>query len=354
MERKEEKYYHNIDEISLKDIVLKIKEYIRYFWIKKLYFIFPFILFVGYFVYKAKTTPAMYIAETKFFLEGGNSSVGGLGGLLGQIGMGGKKTNPYQIIEVAESKLQMSDVLFEKVSKDSVYLANKILEIYDLPSKWVEESPEYLDFIFKHDSIKIFTELEYKVLLRVIRRVIDNSNNNALLRTDIEDGKGYYYIMAQTLNHDLTFQLSQISYAKLRIYFEEKTREKLRITRDLLKVKSDSIKYLLNSKISQLADFRDRNRSIVNNIGQVKEVVLASEIKGLNSAYMEVLKSFEMADYKYLDQQNNFMLIDKPMPPLALIMPNWKMEAIKGGILSLILTFGILFILKIYRDIMDS
>ena len=194
MQNNEENINQNIDEISIKEIILKIKEYIRFFWSMKLYFIVPFIFFVSFFVYKAKTSPRIYMGETKFFLEGGgNSSAGGLGGLLGQIGVGGKKTNPYQIIEVAESKLQMIDVLFEKIGQDSVYIANEILEVYNLPAKWAEENPKYLDFSFKHDSVSKFSNLENKVLLKVIRKIINNDNNVALAVTGIEGDKGYYF-----------------------------------------------------------------------------------------------------------------------------------------------------------------
>ncbi len=89
----------------------------------------------------------------------------------------------------------------------------------------------------------------------------------------------------------------------------------MKITRDVLKIKSDSIKILLDSKIAQLADYKDRNKSLISNREQVREVILESEVKGLNSAYIEVLQTYEMADYKYLDQSSYFMLIDKPMRP---------------------------------------
>ena len=151
--------------------------------------------------------------------------------------------------------------------------------------------------------------------------------------------KGIIFVKVKTLNHDLTLRLSEVIYNKLKNYFEEKTREQLKLTRDLLQVKSDSIKNLMNSKIFELANFKDRNKSIINNRDQVKEIVLTGEISGLNGAYIEVLKSYEMADYKYLDQSNYFMLIDKPMAPLGLNFMKWKLEALKGGLLSLLFNF---------------
>jgi len=352
MENTQEKDNQRIEEITLKEIILKVQEYIRYFWSKKLFFIIPFILFVGFFIYKAKTAPFIFTAETKFFLEGNKSSnMGGLGGLLGQIG--GKKTNPYQIIEVAESKLLLTDVLFEKIGPDSIFIANKILDVYDLPETWGENSPEFLNFKFSHKDAEKFTRLENSALLRLIRRVLDNSKGEALITTKFHDDKGYYHINASSLDHDLALFLSEKSYKKLKEYFEDKTREKLRATRDILKVKSDSIKFILESRISQLAKFKDKNKSLVYNIDQVQEIVLENEILGLNSAYMEVLKSFEMADYNYSEQKNHFMLIDKPIAPLGIIFPNWQVEAIKGGVLSLFLSFGLLFFYKLYKDIME-
>ncbi|MEM9544448.1 MAG: hypothetical protein AAGA77_00675 [Bacteroidota bacterium] len=348
-------YSQNLEEISLKDVVLKAQEYIRYFWSKKWSIIIPFLLFVGIFIFRAKSTPSKFWGETKFFLEGGDGGGGGtLGGLLGQIGVGGKKTNPYQIIEVAESKLQMTNVLFKKMGPDSTFIANKILEVYDLPNQWAEDNDEYIGFEFKHGDTEKFTRFENNVFHKLIRRVIDNSNNEALMITDYEEDKGYYFIRVMTAHHDLSMSLSEVSYENLRIFFEDKTRGKLKDTRELLKVKRDSIKNLLDLKINQIADFKDKNRSAIFKTAQVGEVLLESELLGLNAAYLEVLKSYEMADYKYMDQGDYFMLIDRPRAPLGLTFKNWKVEAIKGGILGLFLSIGFLFMIKLYRDIMDS
>lgn len=354
MESNQDNYNQNSDVISIKEIIVKVKEYLSFFWAKKLFFIFPFVLFVGYFVYNAKTTPWMYLGETKFFLEGGSGRNTGLGGLLGQITGGSKKTNPFQILEVANSKLQMSKVLFEKIGPDSTFIANKILEVYDLPAQWAEDDKEYEGFEFKNASVEDFTPLENKVLMKLIRKTVDNRNNTALMTIQFDEDKGYYSINVKTLSHELTLKLSEVSYASLKSYFEDKTREDLLKTRELLKVKSDSIKGLLDSKISQLATFRDRNKSLVYNIDQVQEVMLEGEIIGLNAAYMEVLKSYEMADYKYLDQKKQFMLIDKPMPPLGLVFSNWKIEAVKGGVISILLTLFFLFVYKSYNDLMEA
>ncbi len=343
----------SIEEISVKDILLKVNEYARYFWSQKIIFILPFLLFVGFFVYRAVNAPLLFNGEAKFFLEGNDSGgISGLGGLLGQIG--GKKTNPYQIIEVAESKLQLSEVLFEKIGADSVYIANRILEVYDLPNTWAQEEEKYRGFSFSHDSIEAFTRLENIVLLRVIRKLINNEEGGALMITTIEEEKGYYSIKTRSSDHDLALYLSEVSYTKLKRYFEDKTRAKLKTTRKILKEKSDSLKVLLDSKTVELANFKDRNRATINYRDQVKESIFTTELQGLHIAYAEVLKSFEVADYKYLDQKNHFMLIDRPIPPLNINFPNWKIEALKGGLLSLILSFGFLFIRKSYKDIMNS
>jgi len=348
-------YNQSSDEISLKDIILRVKEYLSYFWSKKFYILVPFVILVSLFIYQAKTTPWMYMGQTKFFLEGsGGASASGLGGILGQIGVGGKKSNPFQIIEVAESKIQVTDILFEKVGADSTFLANKVLEIYDLPTIWSEDNPDLADFSFKHDSIEAFTKLEKKALSKTIRRLVDNNNGNALMITSYEEEKGFYSILVKTINSDLSLAISEISYNKLKEYFEDKTRAQLKISRDLLREKSDSIKYLLDRKIADLANFRDRNKSLIYNIDQVQEIVLESEIAGLSSAYMEGLKSYEMADYKYSELKNNFMLIDRPMEPLPIIIANWKIEGLKGGILALLLSIGFLFVYKLYHDILNS
>lgn len=355
MDNKRDIYNGQNDEISLKELILKLEEYIRYFWSKKWFIFISIIIITGGFVLNAKLTPGVYKGETRFFLEGNdNSGAGGLGGLLGQINIGGERTNPYKIIEVAESKLQFIEILFETIGEDSVFIANKILEVYDLPNEWGEQNPKYLNFKFNHDSIENFSRLENKVLLKVIGRVLDNSDKKALVITELEEDKGYYQIVVETLDHDLTMRLSEVCYEKLKYFFEGKSQEKLKNTRDLLKIKSDSIKYLVDSKVQELAKFKDRNRSLINESSQTKKYILETEIQGLTSAYLESVKSFEIANYKYLDRRDYFMLIDKPREPLGLKVPNWITEAIKGGLLSIVLSIGLLFMARLYQEIMSK
>ena len=132
------------DEITLKHLIIKVKEYLAELWVNKFWIILIAVPFVLYFGYNAIIKPPIFSAERKFFLEegSGGASMGSLGGLLGQFGVkGGKSNYSSQIIEVANSKILLSEALFEGDVKNN--LADSILKIYQLPEKWSEDKKEY-------------------------------------------------------------------------------------------------------------------------------------------------------------------------------------------------------------------
>jgi uncharacterized protein involved in exopolysaccharide biosynthesis len=351
-----ENQINNNDEISLKEIVLKVKEYVQEIknnWLKIILFTIPFIAYFGYI---SKTTPAVYFASTKFFLEGdgGNS---GLGGLLGQIGLktGSGKNNPYQILEVANSKLLLSEVLFSKMESDNDFVANHIIDVYGLDEKWAENNPDYVDFKFSEIDLEKMTNLERSALLLVNYFVINgNKQYNALRSISFDDEKAYYEIYTSTINEELSYVLNNATYQKLKYYFEEKTVKKHKETRDLLKIKVDSLNQLVTNKMYQLGRFGDSFRGLVSLEKETQREILQREITGLSMAQVEAYKTYELADYNYRSQQSQFMLIDKPIRPIMPIGQSLEINLLKGIIISLLLSFSFIILRKIYKDAMHD
>ena len=61
----EENQGYEDDEITLKELILKIKEYIHEVWVNKMITIIFILLLFSFFMYKALVTPTTYSANLK-------------------------------------------------------------------------------------------------------------------------------------------------------------------------------------------------------------------------------------------------------------------------------------------------
>jgi hypothetical protein len=345
--------------ISLKDVILKIQEYIRYLFRRSI----PILIFAGivagFMVFNAIKQPGEFEASRKFFVEGKGTKggLGGLGGLLGSIGVSQGKSNPFQLLEVANSKIVVSEILLTKIGDDQDYLGNKIIEAYNLNEIWNEKNEDgedIVDYRFSHDSIASFTRKETITLKRLMVKMISSDNEPALREVGLEEDKGYYFINAKTVSHEISLAIEELTYEKVRIYFEEKTMRSYIDNRDILKEKSDSIQTVLKAKLYELARFEDRNRNSISAESKVRERLLETEISLNASAAVELAKNYELADYTLRSQRPIFMLIDRSMPPLSYIRTMWWVVLIRGFILGSLLGVGFFIVRKVYTDIMND
>ena len=347
---------HNSDEITLKELILKVraywKELWRYWWQIGLICI-PFIAF---FIYKTFTTEPTYPAQIRFIVQGDSGGVGGLSGLLGSIGLSKPgSVNPYKILEVGRSKRIMSSVLMGRLESDTL-LANRILDIYELNKKWGKKKPEFLDFRFEQktlDSMDVLSRIAFNKLYKVVIGS-KKDRRSALCNISLNEEEGIFSLGALTTNPEASLMLVTDTYDKLKYFFEEETLEEQKKTRDLLKEKADSIKALINYKTHNLARFEDRNRGLILHEKRIEQQNLMLEIEGLTVAFAEAIKNFELADYNYKDSKPLFIEIDRPVPPLEIIAQSLIFNIFIAGILGCLV--GALFVIlrKIYRDTMSN
>ena len=343
------------DEITLKELILKLQEYWSELWSNKRLIILFCIPFVAFFLYKALTTPTEYKANLNFIVEGQGGG-GGLSSLLGQFGFrsggGGGKANPFQILEVAKAKMTMKEIIFTKVNGE--YLANTIIKDYELDQQWKKKYPEIEGFQFTHDSLEIFKYKEVRAFLGVSGKVLGPRKKPelALQTISLNEDTGIFSLVSKTQSEDVSFALVENTYDVLKTFYEQKTLENQRQTRDLLKKKVDSLDATIKSKFYQVARFEDQNRNLISLERSAQKNVLMGEIQALSSALAEAMKSYEIADYTLKDSQPLFMMIDKSLRPASPIMQSKLINIIKGLLLGGFLAAGFIIGRKIYRDAM--
>ncbi|MEL6276275.1 MAG: Wzz/FepE/Etk N-terminal domain-containing protein, partial [Bacteroidota bacterium] len=111
------------DEITLKELILKIQEYFWYLWGKKWWIIAAGLIGGAIGFYRAWTTPLTYTAELTFMVnEDDGANAGGVGAILGQFGLGGGATSEYnldKILALSRSRRIIREVLFDSVEINS-------------------------------------------------------------------------------------------------------------------------------------------------------------------------------------------------------------------------------------------
>ena len=341
------------EEITLKELILKIKEFVIELFRKWYIIILLTLPAVAWFYYKHIKHETTYIAETKFIVEGQGG--GGVAGLLSQFGLrgggGNSKTNPYKVMEVAKSKLTVRELLFKKMNGD--FLANHILKEYQLIELWSEKRPEYKGFKFKSDAYESFDTLENRVLLSLIGKVIGSkTEKKPILGFGYDEDSGIFKYSITSKNEDLTLHLSEEAYNHLVNFFESDALSSQGNTTQILKAKVDSLNALIKSKVYQISKISDQSQGLILQTPNARKTILEGELLALKTAYGEVLKSYEVSDAGMRDTKTMFLKLDEPIPPLEPLESSLLISLIKGILLGGLLGSSVVIFMKIIRDAM--
>lgn len=346
---REENIYQD-DEVTLKDLILKLKEYAQEVFRNIFLVIIICLITTSYFLYEHFTFIPQYRSELRFVVEGQNGVSGGLGGLLGSIGIKrGGAINSYKILEVGKSNVLFNNLIYSKMDGDTI-VANKILKEYGLLEQWVESDKKFKEFYFKKEDSAI-----ERLGLKKLKTIVWGSPKNkskALSEFWLDDEKGIYNISTESTSESLSLAITTKLFENIKSFFEDEVFENQKRSAEILAVKADSLKDLRTSKIYQLARFEDRNKGLLLKENETQRAVLTQEIQALSMAYAEILKNYEMTDINLKDLQPLFMEIDRPFSPIQPTSSSLLKNLIKGLLIGAIL--GILLIVgrKTFKDIM--
>lgn len=340
--------------LSMKEIVVEIREYKNEVYKNYKIIVLVFIPFFFFYVWKYYNTKPVFYADLKFLVEGSASTSGGLGGLLGQFGIKNSgKTNPFKIVEVANSKNLFHKTMFDKYDGD--FVANHIITKYELLKKWSKNEEKFQTFKFRHDKFSELDSLERIAFVHLFQIVMGGKNSKEhLISFSYNEDHGVYSYNVKCVDEKLALNLQNKSYYHLKRFFEEDMLENSLKTSIVLRDKADSIQNILHLKIAQLANLQDKSFGLILATPGVKKITLEKEIQALTIAYTEVLKSYELADINLRDSKPLFLMMDESIIPLDVILPSLLINTIKALILSLVFSVGFILIRKYFSDLMKA
>ena len=353
----------NIDnqEISLKELIIKIQEWVTFLkskW-KSIFLAGIFGGLIGFTI--ALFEKPTYTAVLTFAMDEDKGS-GGLSGALGFAssfgidlgGSGGGAFASSNLAELMKSRMLVEKVLLSPIliNSETISIAEYYIKINGLSKNW-ENNPNLkgMHFLPYSDRSK-FTLQQDSILEQIYKGLVAKEK----LSITQKDKKVTFTSIEVTSGHELFSKIFCENLAKetSSFYIETKSK-KSKMNVDILQRQVDSIKNALNSAISGVASEIDNiyNMNPAFNIKGIPSKRKQIDVQANTAILTNLVVQLELAKITLRRETPLIQLIDRPILPLGKEKFGKSKSIILGGFLT-----GFLFILylifsRLYRKILD-
>ena len=343
------------DEISLKELIQKIQEWIAYLktqW-KLIVGIVAFGGIVG-FVYASFQKPT-YLATSTFVLEedkGGGGAVGlasSLGLDLG--GGGGGLFTSSNIIELMKSRLVVEKTLLNpvQVAGKEISLADYYIQINELKEGW-SKKPALTDINFPFNIDRTKFSLEQDSILQLMFESLTKEN----IVIAQKDKKVSIFSLSVKTESELFSKLfcEQLLKETSDFYIETKSK-KSRLNVDILQHQADSIRAELNSAITGVATASDNvyNLNPALNVKRAPSTRRQVDVQANTAILTQLVAQLELSKVSLRKETPLVQLIDRPILPLEKDKVSRLKSLVLGGFLAGFLIVLYLIFSKLYKKI---
>lgn len=337
------------EQISLKELVVKIREWGNYLFSKWLILGLA-TLFGGIFgfVYAWSKRP-IYTATTTFVLEdsraGSGSQYAGLAALAG-ISMGAAGGGLFMgdnLLELYKSRVMLQKTLlsYDVFDGKPDLLINRYIKINKLREVWAKNAKlKELNFQI---PLEKYTRLHDSVMTAII-----NDINKANLTVTKPDKKlGIIEVDVKSIDEQFAKKFNDRVVENVnQFYIETKTKKQL-ANIQILQRQADSVRAVLNASIGGTASAIDANpnANLALQILRVPSQRKQIDVQANTAIYAEIVKNLEMARLSARQDAPLIQIIDTPMFPLI----RSKMSKVFGFIVGSFIFFVGTTLILIFR-----
>jgi hypothetical protein len=344
------------EEVSLKELLLKLVEWWRYLLGKWLMIGVFAIIGATLGLTYALVKKTNYSAELTFILEESKSnSLGAYAGLASQFGLdlGGGGNGLFSgdnILEFLQSRFMVEKALLSPVYVDgkTISLAELYIIINNLRDKWkADKTLSRIQFPPMPDR-SLFTR-EQDSVLNIFYQNISKKN-----LTITKPDKKLSFISVVCVSGNETFSkvfTERLVKESVDFYVRTKTKRS-QANVDILQTKADSLIRLLNQKTYTAAEQADINQNPIRRMASVSSEVASRDKMILQTVYGEVVKNLELSRMSMAQETPIIQVIDSPILPLEKVKFGKLKGLIIGGFFGAGLIILCLMIRKIIREIM--
>jgi uncharacterized protein involved in exopolysaccharide biosynthesis len=341
---------NNPDEISLKELVLKGKEWFSYLWGYKWRILLAGLLGGGLgFVYAKYFTKPTYTSVVSFTLEQKSSGgAGALGGLASSLGFGDLPSGSSSGMFGGENVLFLmkSNRIIHQSLKEAQadlkgdHLLNAYLKNHfekPLKEKKVKLFPKILDsvtFSREQDSLLLLITKNIREEQVVAER---QDKKTTIINLEVKDNNEQWAFL---------FSKALVKNA-IDLYLEIKVGKLMRTELELTQ-KKDSIRGLLDGSITTLAYETDLNSHTPLMRYKTNQAKKQIDVEVLKTMYGNVIQNLEMTKFQRAQEEPIIEIIDEPILPLRFD----RFGMVKGLLISGFLTGFLVIVVIIIRRIL--
>jgi hypothetical protein len=329
------------DEISLKELILKGKEWFTYLWGYKWRIVIAGFLggALGFAYAKYLTKPS-YTSIVSFTMEQKNGSGGALGGLASSLGLGDIPTGSSSGMFGGENVLYLmktNRIIHQSLKESQPELkGDNLLNVYlvnhfekPLKEKNITLFPKSVDsisFTRKQDSLLLLITKEIREAQVVAERLDKKTTIINLEVKDVNEQWAYLFSKALVKN-------------AIDLYLEIKVGKLMRTELELTQ-KKDSIRGLLDGSITTLAFETDLNSHTPLMRYKTNQAKKQIDVEVLKSMYANVIQNLEMTKFQRAQEEPIIEIIDEPILPLEKVQFGKLKGLLIGGFVTAELVTG--------------
>lgn len=342
----------NSDEISLKELILKGKEWFAYLWGYKWIILLVATLGGGLgFAYAKYMTKPIYTAQVTFTMEQKGGTGGALGGLASSLGLGdigGASASGMfggeNILMLMKSNRIIHEALkqpLEELKGDhllNAYLNNHFED--EIRENRIRLFPKVLDTL-------TFTREQDSVLLLVTKCIrkeqllADRADKkNTIIKLEVKDENEYWaYLFSKML----------VKHA-IDLYMDIKVGKLLATDQDLTR-KRDSIRGMLDGSITTLAYETDLNSHTPLMRYKTNQAKKQIDVEVLKTMYANIIQNLEMTRFQLSQEEPIIEIIDEPILPLTMEKFGKFTGMLIGFFLATFLYVSVLVFLRFLKEL---
>ena len=329
------------DEISLKELIQKMKELFQYFWTFRFWIVLIGLTGGGLgFAYAQFFKEVQYTSKLTFAIEEKSGGGGSLLGLASQFGVdlggggGGLFTSDNLLLLLKSNRIIQGALLkpvpeLEEGNLLNHYLKNHFQkELNKKEISLIDVGTIRTEFTREQDSVVAFVAENLSEELIIVKR---DKKASLIDITIVDPNEKFAFLFNKFLIQEATD-----------LYLELKV-GKMRRSVKVLQSRVDSVQRVMDGTMLSAAVSMDQSLGIVSMAPRVSTTKKQMEAQMLGTMFAELTKNLELTKFTLEREEPVIQIVDAPMMPLLKEGKGRVKSAVIGGFLAGFLMLGFLF-----------
>ena len=322
------------DEITLKDIILKIQEWFSIVWPHRTKIIaMSLAIGLAAALYTKFTSKPTYTASYQLFFEEESGGLSGAMRLASSFGLGvggGSASSSITVQEYLTSRDNISKAMTMALGQGVMaerYYAYALYEDQEFNEMFYAnfgKNQRYTDSILSEITLDL---------------------NEGYISATLDEESGTVNFAINGYDEAFVYDLSKALISNTEDAFLDWKRKKGQSAVEAFQGKVDSLEIALDATLRRLGEYQDQNNSLISAVDKMVQMRLTIDMEALKVAYGEYIKGLEMSKADLMNLEPPFKYFDEPTYPL------YKEEgsAVKAGIFGSVITGFLLVVFFIGR-----